>query len=42
MPAKEIMVVYSFDTLMAISGIYPSHKVNGQAAGLLGKAKDIH
>jgi hypothetical protein len=36
------MEVYSFDTLMAISGIYPSQRVIAQAGGLHGKAKDIH
>jgi hypothetical protein len=41
-PAKGIREDYSFDTLMVISGIYPSQQVIAQVGGLHGKAKDIH
>jgi hypothetical protein len=42
MPEKEIMEAYSFDTPMAISGIYLGQRVIAQAGGLHGKAIDIH
>jgi len=42
MPAKGTMAAYSFDTPMAISGIYPSKRVIAQAGGLHGKANYIH